>query len=121
MLRLGAIVVNVNPLYTPREIVVVAKDSGMRVMLTLDVLAPLTLGVQDQTQLEKVIITSLGEYSAAATETPALPGTHCFADLLGSDAGTGRPHLPRVEIDPEDLAVLQYNRRPPRVSRRARF
>src|SRR5687768_4583748 len=89
ILRLGAIVVNVNPLYTPREIVVVAKDSGMRVMLTLDALAPLTLGVQDQTQLEKVIITSLGEYSAAATETPAAAGTHRFADLLGSDAGTG--------------------------------
>ncbi len=108
VLRLGAIVVNVNPLYTPREIVVVAKDSGMRVMLTLDVLAPLTLGVQDQTQLEKVIITSLGEYSAAATETPAAPGTQRFADLLGSDTGTGGRDLPRVEIDPDDVAVLQY-------------
>src|SRR5688500_9723259 len=42
VLRLGATIVNVNPLYTPREVLVVAQDSGMRAMLTLDALAPVT-------------------------------------------------------------------------------
>src|SRR6185436_13970738 len=65
VLRLGATVVNVNPLYTPREILVVAADSGMRALLTLDALAPAALSVLDQTKIQNVIITSLAEYSAA--------------------------------------------------------
>jgi long-chain acyl-CoA synthetase len=106
ILRLGATVVNVNPLYTPREILVVAKDSGMRALLTLDVLAPAVLPLRDQTQIEHVLITSLGEYSAAATETAMIEGTSRFAHLL---AETSEPDLPHVEINPdEDVAVLQY-------------
>jgi len=105
ILRLGAIVVNVNPIYTPREVLIVAGDSGMRVMLTLDLLAPLTLSVIEQTQIENVIITSLGEYSAAAAPAPSVEGTLRMADML---AGIDEPDLPRVELDPEDVAVLQY-------------
>ena len=105
VLRLGAVVVNVNPLYTPREVLVVAQDSGMRVMLALDALAPVTLSVRAQTAIEHVIITSAAEYSAAAVPTPAVEGTLRLADLL---AGAGEPDLPSVDIDPEDVAVLQY-------------
>jgi long-chain acyl-CoA synthetase len=105
ILRLGAIVVNVNPLYTAREVLVVAGDSEMRAMLTLDALAPLTLGVLAQTKIERVIITSVAEYSIAATPTPALDGALRMTDLL---AGVDEPDLPRVDIDPEDVAVLQY-------------
>lgn len=106
VLRLGAIVVNVNPLYTSREVVVVAKDSGMIAMLTLDLLAPVTLSVLDETNIEKVIITSLQEYSAVAGSAPSVPGTLNLADLLAS---VDEPDLPRVRINPdEDVAVLQY-------------
>ena len=41
VLRLGAIVVNINPSYTAREVLTVASDSGVRIVITLDVLAPL--------------------------------------------------------------------------------
>src|SRR5215210_7476684 len=75
VLRLGAIVVNVNPLYTPREVAVVAKDSGMRALLTLDVLAPVTLAVLEQTGIEHVVVTSIMEYSAAAAPCPEVEGT----------------------------------------------
>src|ERR1700694_820449 len=64
ILRLGATVVTTNPLYTPREVLVVAKDSAMRALLTLDALAPIALAVLDQTKIETIIITSLAEYSA---------------------------------------------------------
>src|SRR6202165_4862218 len=63
VLRLGATVVNINPLYTPREILVVAQDSGMRNLLTLDALAPAVLAVREQTKIENTILTSLAEYS----------------------------------------------------------
>ena len=106
VLRLGATVVNVNPLYTPREVLVVAKDSGMCALLTLDVLAPAVLSVLDQTKIENVIITSLAEYSAAATPAPVIDDTRRLADLL---AGVAEPDLPHVEVNTdEDVAVLQY-------------
>jgi acyl-CoA synthetase (AMP-forming)/AMP-acid ligase II len=82
LFRLGAIVVNVNPIYTPREVLVVAKDSGMRALLTLNVLAPQVLSVRDQTAIKNIIITSLGEYSAAGTPTPVVEGTVRMAELL---------------------------------------
>jgi long-chain acyl-CoA synthetase len=106
VLRLGATVVNINPLYTPREILVVAQDSGMRALLTLDALAPAVLAVREQTKIENTIITSLAEYSPAATPPAAIEGTLRFADLL---VEVDEPDLPRVEINPdEDVAVLQY-------------
>jgi long-chain acyl-CoA synthetase len=106
VLRLGATVVNVNPLYTPREVLVIAQDSGMSALLTLDALAPVTLAVRERTKIENVIITSLAEYSPAATPPAAIEGTLRLADLL---VEVDEPDLPRVEIDPDqDVAVLQY-------------
>src|SRR5688572_20699944 len=105
VLRLGAVVVNVNPLYTPREVLVVAKDSGMRLLVTLDQLAPVTLAVKDQTSVEHVVVTSVMEYSAAAAPCPEVEGTLRLADLL---AGVAEPELPSVDIKHDDVAVLQY-------------
>ena len=106
VLRLGAIVVNVNPLYTPRELAVVARDSGMRALIVLDPLAPVALAVREQTNIESLIVTSAAEYSAAALPCPNVEGALRFADLI---AGVTEIDLPTVAIDPEkDVAVLQY-------------
>ncbi|HSQ05759.1 MAG TPA: long-chain fatty acid--CoA ligase, partial [Burkholderiales bacterium] len=106
VLRLGATIVNVNPLYTPREVLVVAQDSGMSALLTLDALAPVTLAVRDRTKIQNVIITSLAEYSPAATLPVPIEGTLRLGDLL---VEVDEPDLPRVDIDTdEDVAVLQY-------------
>ena len=88
ILRCGAIVVNVNPLYTPREVGVVAQDSGMRLLVVLDLLAPVAAGA-----CEKLIVVSFKEKSP-------------WDELL---ANVDVPHLPKIHIDPEnDVAVLQY-------------
>ncbi len=106
VLRLGAVVVNINPLYTPRELAVVAADAGVRLLMTLDLLAGSALGVRDQTPIEKIIITSAAEYSSDAIATTVIEGTLRWADLL---AEKNLPALPTVAIDPEtDVAVLQY-------------
>jgi long-chain acyl-CoA synthetase len=102
-LRLGAVVVNVNPLYTPREVAVVAGDSGMRLLLTLDALAPVAMAARAETGIEHLVVTSLMEYAADITPATVVAGTVAFADLLAVE-----PDLPRVEIDPDDVAVLQY-------------
>ena len=106
ILRLGAIVVNINPTYTAREVEVMARDSGIRALLALDALAPAMLPLKAETAIETIIITSLAEYGPAATPPAAVPGTLRFADLL---EGTSEIDLPRVVIDAEnDVAVLQY-------------
>jgi long-chain acyl-CoA synthetase len=106
ILRIGAIVVNVNPLYTPREIAIVAHDSEMRLIIVLDLLAPAVLAIRDTTSIERVIVTSVAEYSAAAAPCPHVEGCHRLSEVMASFP---QPDLPRVSIDPEnDVAVLQY-------------
>ena len=89
ILRVGAIVVNINPLYTPREIGVVAEDSGMRLLVVLDLLAP----AAQAAGVEKLLVTSFTQPSS-------------FEEAIAS---VDVPQLPRVQVDPEnDVAVLQY-------------
>ena len=106
IVRLGAIVTNINPIYTPREVEIVASDSGMRAVITLDVLAGIISQVQTQSQIEHIITTSFDAYSTDLQATGPSPGTLSLAELID---GVNVPDLPRVEIDPaEDIAVLQY-------------
>jgi long-chain acyl-CoA synthetase len=87
ILRLGAIVVNVNPLYTAREVAVVAQDSGMKLLIVLDHLEPAAGAVERRL-------------------TVSFTGSASFDEAI---AGVDVPELPRVQIDAEnDVAVLQY-------------
>ena len=104
VLRHGAVVVNINPSYTAREVLNVANDSGARILITLDALAPLALAVKDQTAIERIIVTSLAEYAEPAGSAPRIDGTVSLAEILGSH----KPGIFRVEISSSDLAVLQY-------------
>ncbi len=107
IVRLGAIVVNVNPTYTPREIELVAKDSGMRAIIALDLLAPSIFSVRPNTAIERVITTSLFDYSATPDKAQPTPEGALSLNSLITDVA--EVDLPRVEIDPaEDVAVLQY-------------
>jgi long-chain acyl-CoA synthetase len=104
-LRLGAVVVNINPIYTAREVLTVANDAGFTILLTLDRLAPLAFEARGQTSIEQVIVTSIGEYSSEAAAPPRVDGALTLADLIAEDDASD---LPRIDIAPEDLAVLQY-------------
>src|SRR5215470_13218552 len=87
VVRLGAIVVNVNPIYTPREIEMVAKDSGMRAIIALDLLASNIFGVRGATSIEHVITTSLLDFSATPEKAPPAPeGSISFKSLISDVA-----------------------------------
>jgi long-chain acyl-CoA synthetase len=105
ILRLGGIVVNINPIYTARELENVAVDSGARVLITLDRLAPLALEIREKSALEHIVVTSLAEYSAEAAAPASVAGTLSFTELI---AAATDGDLPIIRIAPEDLAVLQY-------------
>src|SRR5688500_6013088 len=59
VLRLGAIVVNINPAYAAPEVEHLVRDSGIRMLLTLDRLAPAAAPLRSRSALETIVITAL--------------------------------------------------------------
>jgi len=61
VLRAGLVVVNVNPLYTPRELEHQLKDSGANAILILANFAHILAEVIERTGIEKTIVTEIGD------------------------------------------------------------
>ncbi|HEY3208655.1 MAG TPA: long-chain fatty acid--CoA ligase [Actinomycetota bacterium] len=61
-LRIGAVVVGNNPLYTERELSHQLKDAGIEVCITLDQLYPKVAEVQDEVGLREVLVTKVTDY-----------------------------------------------------------
>ena len=61
VLRLGAIVVNVNPLYTPRELEFQLKDSGAKAIVILENFATTLEHAIAHTEVKKVIVATMGD------------------------------------------------------------
>jgi long-chain acyl-CoA synthetase len=111
ILRAGAVQVNVNPLYTPRELEHQLHDAGAEIIVVWNGVSA-TLGeIVDKTPVKHVISTGLGDGIASTLLGPAAPvdarlaDTVRFADALaqGSDL-----ELAPVELDGDDLLFLQY-------------
>lgn len=102
ILRLGAVVVNINPIYTAPEVARVVTDSGMRALVTLDSLVP----VVPTQSLEWIYVTSLEEFSANGGKTPAPAGSQSFLDMIEEDGETNLP--PLLGDWSGEIAVLQY-------------
>lgn len=105
VLRAGAVVVNVNPAHTARELQHIAMDSGLRALIVLDSLMPVVSAVREGTSVVHVIVTALAEYSAAQASAPDVDGALRLTDLA---RGEGQPPVVRAPVSPDDLAVLQY-------------
>ncbi|RPI12198.1 MAG: long-chain fatty acid--CoA ligase, partial [Lysobacterales bacterium] len=120
VLRAGYVVVNVNPLYTPRELEHQLKDSGAEAMVILENFAVTLQQVIERTAVRHVIVASIGDLLGfpkgaivnfalrrvkKLVPAYALPGHVRFNDAL--DAGA-RGRLERVQLGPDDVAILQY-------------
>ena len=120
VLRAGYVVVNVNPLYTPRELEHQLKDSGAEAIVILENFAATLQQVIARTAVKKVIIASLGEMlgfpKSAIVDFAvrrlkklvpgySLPGHVKFTETL--DAGARRKLEP-VAVTQRDIAFLQY-------------
>jgi long-chain acyl-CoA synthetase len=119
VLRAGYAVVNVNPLYTPRELEHQLKDSGAEAIVVLENFAGTLSAVIANTRVKHVVVASMGDLLGAKgfivnfvvrsvkRMVPAwnLPGHVRFNDALAAGARTG---FKRVEQTPEDVAFLQY-------------
>jgi long-chain acyl-CoA synthetase len=120
ILRAGYVVVNVNPLYTPRELEHQLKDSGAKAIVIIENFATTLQQVLAAVPTKKIILTALGDmlgfpkaqivnYVVRKVKkmVPAfeLPGAVRFNDALS--AGRGKTFKP-AQVGPEDIAVLQY-------------
>ncbi|QNH21472.1 long-chain-fatty-acid--CoA ligase [Xanthomonas sp. GW] len=120
VLLAGMTVVNVNPLYTPRELRHQLIDSGASAIVVIDNFAKTVQDVLADTQLKQVITTGLGDmlgfpkgalvnfvlkYIKKLVPDYDIPNAVRFRDTLT----LGRLHtLPQLDIEPDDIAFLQY-------------
>jgi long-chain acyl-CoA synthetase len=120
VLRAGYIVVNVNPLYTPRELEHQLKDSGAETIVILENFAATLQQVIARTQVKHVVVATIGDLLGfpkgaivnfavrkvkKLVPSFSLPGHVRFNDAL--DAGARRRLAP-VQVGPQDTAFLQY-------------
>jgi long-chain acyl-CoA synthetase len=125
ILRAGCTVVNVNPLYTPRELEHQLKDSGAEVIVILENFAATLEQVLAKTPVKHVVLATMGDLlgfkglivnfvvrklkkdAAGKPLVPAfnLPGAVPFNTVIAE--GSGR-QLQKVDVGPEDIAFLQY-------------
>ena len=120
ILRAGYVVVNVNPLYTPRELEHQLKDSGAKAIFIIENFAGTLQKVFDAVPTKKVILASMGDMLGlikgrivnhvvrnVKKMVPAftLPGAVKFNDALSQGK---RAQLTEPKVGPDDIAVLQY-------------
>ncbi|KRB81890.1 long-chain fatty acid--CoA ligase [Duganella sp. Root198D2] len=120
ILRAGYTVVNVNPLYTPRELEHQLNDSGAEAIIILENFATTLEQVLPRTQVKHIIVANMGEMlgglkghivnfvvrNVKKLVPPfSLPNAVRFKDALGHARSM---KLTPVELRHEDVAFLQY-------------
>lgn len=120
-LMAGGIVVQVNPLYTERELAYQMKDAGAKFIVCLDILLPRVSKVKEETDLEHIIVTRIADYLPfpknliypfiqkreynIVVKVEETDDTHVWKNVIANSPA----EYQEVEIDPEeDLALLQY-------------
>ena len=120
ILRAGLVVVNVNPLYTPRELIDELNDAGVKTIVVLANFAHTVEKALSQTQLKNIIVTEIGDlmrglkapivnfvvkYIKKKVPEYSLPQgiSFCHAICKGK-----RLALQKIDLSGRDLAFLQY-------------
>jgi long-chain acyl-CoA synthetase len=119
-LRAGMVVVNVNPLYTPRELRHQLRDSGAEAILVLENFAHTVQAALPDTQVRTVITTQLGDLLPRIKSyfvnfivrrvkrmIPKwrIEGASRFREVMALGA---QHRLEDISLGPEDIAFLQY-------------
>ncbi|MGA9089174.1 MAG: long-chain fatty acid--CoA ligase [Bradyrhizobium sp.] len=119
VLRAGFAVVNVNPLYTPRELEHQLKDSGAEAIIVLENFATTVQQVMGKTPLKHVIVGSMGDLLGLKgvivnlvvrrvkkmVPPYSIPRAVAFNDAVAAGRGM---KLDKPRLTPDDVAFLQY-------------
>jgi long-chain acyl-CoA synthetase len=120
VLRAGLTVVNVNPLYTPRELKEQLADSGATVIVILENFAQKLEAVVAETNIRRVVVARLGDFVPIlkrwtfnfvnAHVRHAVPAWHfeTFTMLQDACSHAPSPHYADAAPAAEEVALLQY-------------
>ncbi len=120
ILKAGGVVVSVNPLYKPKEIIHQVNDAGIEVMFVMSNFYKVIKEAQPNTKIKKIIVTNIKDYFPPITailfglvkekkmgfRVELATGDIWFKDLLSRHTSKERPKL---DISPEDIAIFQYS------------
>lgn len=119
-LRAGLVVVNTNPLYTPREMRHQFTDSGAKAIVIAENFASKLEEIMGDTQIKTVIVTSIGELLGTVKGTITnfvvrkvkrmvpkfnIPNTVTFSEAIKQGK---KFTLPDYKSGPDDVILLQY-------------
>ena len=120
ILKAGLVVVNVNPLYTPRELKHQLSDSRAKTIIILENFANVLSEVIQETSIEKVILTKMGDmlsfpknhlvnfvvkHIKKLVPPYEFSDSSSFLEILSKNKNS---QLEKIVIDIEDIAFLQY-------------
>ncbi|PIU61535.1 MAG: long-chain fatty acid--CoA ligase [Armatimonadetes bacterium CG07_land_8_20_14_0_80_40_9] len=118
LLKLGAIIVQTNPMYVERELQYQLNDSGTETVILLDFIYPRIKRIKKDTKLKNIIVTSIKDYlpfplnllypikqrKEGQFVKIKRDEVYLFNDLIRGAKGS----LPKVNLSAEDVALLQY-------------
>ncbi|HRT63094.1 MAG TPA: long-chain fatty acid--CoA ligase [Syntrophales bacterium] len=119
VLRIGAVTVMNNPLYSDRELEYQFNDSGSKVLITLDLLGNRMIDLRPKTKIKQIVYTSIGDYlpfpksllfplvgkkKKLAADVKATPDVFRWKDCVARYG----PNPPRPKMGFEDVAMYQY-------------
>ncbi|MFH1581864.1 MAG: long-chain fatty acid--CoA ligase [Pseudomonadota bacterium] len=119
ILKIGAIAVMNNPLYTDRELYHQFNDSGSKILITLDLLANRMIDLRPKTNIKQIIYTSIGDYlpfpknllfklvakkKKLAADVKSADNLYKWKDVLAKYSS--KPHP--VDISFDDVAMYEY-------------
>jgi long-chain acyl-CoA synthetase len=119
IIRLGAIAVMNNPLYSDRELEYQFNNSGAKLLITLDLLGKRMIALRSKTKIKEIIYTSIGDYlpfpknilfplvgkkKGLAADVPKADNVYRWKDALSKNY----PKAPKAALSFEDVAMYQY-------------
>ncbi|MBI5063772.1 MAG: AMP-binding protein, partial [Desulfatitalea sp.] len=109
-MSLGAIVVNLNPMYTAEELIAICQNTGVTTLFTFDMVLPNIRALCAKVEIPRVVVTRITDYiEGFGVSTPEqlelAKDWHHFSRLLDSCTST---KAPRVPIAPGDPALIQF-------------
>ncbi|WP_346838404.1 AMP-binding protein [Microbulbifer sp. SAOS-129_SWC] len=103
-LRAGLVIVNTNPLYTPREMQHQFSDAGVRALVILADMLPKFEQIRADTDIEQVLVTGATDLRMAPADS-----AHGYQDFVAAiEQGAALPALQPSRAARDDIAILQY-------------
>jgi len=109
-LSLGAIVVNLNPLYTADELKLMIETTGMTTLITFDMVLPVIRTISKDAAIPRIVVTKVTDYIdgmgvSTAKDLELDEGWHHFSAILDECSDT---RIPKIDIAPDDPAMIQF-------------